>query len=452
MPPSRDAPPAPHPALDTPAASTARGQASLEYVALLAVLAVLLTGALAFGGALPPLARSVSGAIRHGICLVSGSICTPREAEAAGLEPCPLFRRDQQEQGTVSVAVISLRRGDSMVIERLSNGHVTVSFVDSEGAGATAGVGVRLTPLRIRASATAIGGAVFTSGRTWDFSSAAAAQAFIRRFASGQTLGGEIREVGHDVCFLCPGWLRGKGRPELPPPTSEAVEGGAFGEATATLEVPVSSRRALPINADLQATAVLGRETEGTRTTWYLAANAQLLQHLGPVLAPLGGARTTSVVLAYTTEAGRPRTLEVRAAAAASDEPGLTPATISMDDLAEGVRHAVAGPDSGGGLALEADVSLDLRDPRNLDAVRAFLGGGPPLPGEIDALGHRIAAAAGVDIRLFDYGASDFELSGEASLGLRFGAGYERTVQVSRLLGAWSRLPGDRLRAREDCD
>jgi hypothetical protein len=427
------------------------GQASLEYVALLAVVAVLMTGALAYSGAFPPLARSVSGAIRHGICVVSGSICTPGEAEAAGLAPCPVFRRNQQEQGTASVAVITFRRGDSMVIERLSDGHVTVSFVDSEGAGATGGVGLRLSPLGVKASVSATGGAIFNGGRTWDFPSARTAQAFIRRYAPGQALGGEIREVGHDLCFLCPGWLRGKGRPELPPPKSEAVEGGVFGEATATLAVPVSGRRALPINADLQATAVLGRETEGARTTWYLAANALLLQHLGPVLAPLGGARSTSVVLAYTAEAGRPRSLEVRAAAAASDKPGLTPTTISMDDLAEAVRRAVSGPDRGGGLALEADVSLDLRDPRNLDAARDFLGGGPPLPGEIDALGRRIAADAGVDVHLFDYGASDFEVSGEASLGFRFGAGYQRTVEVSRLLGAWSRLPGDRLRTREDC-
>jgi hypothetical protein len=427
------------------------GQASLEYVALLAVLAVLLTGALAFSGALPPLAHSVSDAIRHGICLVTGSVCTPAEAEAAGLEPCPLFRRNQQEQGTVSVAIVTYRRGDSMVIERLSNGRVRVSFVDSDGGGATFGAGLRLTPLHIKASVSATGGAIFNSGRTWEFDSAAEAQAFIRRYASGQTLGGEVREVGHDLCFLCPGWLRGKGRPDLPPPESEAEEGGVFGEATATLELPVSKRYALPIDADLQATAVLGRETERATTTWYLAANAMLLQHLGPILAPLGGARSTSVVLAYTTEGGRPRKLEVRAAAAASDKPGLTPTTISMEDLAEGVRHAVAGPNSGGGLALEADVSLDLRDPRNLAAVRDFLGGGPPLPGEIDALGRRIASDAGVDIRLFDYGAADFNISGEASLGFRFGGGYQRTVEVSHLLGAWSRLPGDRLRTREDC-
>jgi hypothetical protein len=323
--------------------------------------------------------------------------------------------------------------------------------VDSEGAGATFGAGLRLSPLGVRASVSATGGAIFNSGRTWEFASPAAAQAFIRRYASGQTLGGEVREVGHDLCFLCPGWLRGKGRPDLPPPASEAEEGGVFGEATATLELPVSKRYALPVDADLQAIAVLGRETEGATTTWYLAANSTLLQHLGPVLAPLGGARSTSAVLAYTTEAGRPRALELRAAAAASDKPGLTPTTLSVEDLAEGVRHAVAGPGSGGGLALEADVSLDLRDPRNLAAVRGFLGGGPPRPGEIDALGRRIAASAEVDVRLFDYGAADVNLSGEASLGLRFGAGYQRTVEVSRLLGAWSRLPGDRLRAREDC-
>jgi len=427
------------------------GQASLEYVALLAVLAVLVTSALAFSGAVPPLARSVSAGIRHGICLVSGSICTPGEAEAAGLEACPLFRRSEQEQGTISVAIVAFRRGDAMLIERLSDGSVNVSFVDSEGAGVTGGVGLRLSPVGLRASASAGGGVIFTGGRTWKFRSAAAAEAFIRRYASGQALGGEVREVGHDLCFLCPGWLRGKGRPELPPSASQAIEGGVFGEAAATLEVPVSGRHALPIGADLQANAVLGHEREGPRTTWYLAANASLLQRLGPVLAPLGGTRSTSVVLALTSRAGRPERLEVRAAATASDQPGLTATTIGVYDLAEGVRHAVAGAGSGGGLALEADVSLDLSDPRNLAAVRRFFGAGPPSPGEIDELGHRIASDAAVDVRVFDHGASDVDVSGEAALGLRFGAGYERTVAVSRLLGAWSRLPGDRLRTREDC-
>ena len=428
-----------------------RGQATLEYVALLAVLAVMLTAGLAFSGALPPLARSLSDAIRHGICLVSGSICTPREAAAAGLDPCPLFRLGRDEKATTSVAIVSLQRGDAMAIEHLSDGTATVSFMDGGGLGVTGGIGLRLSPLGVHASLSGTAGARFTGGRTWKFPTVAAAEAFVRRFASGQTLGGEIREVGHDICFLCPGWLRGRGRPDLPPPASRSIQGGAFGEAAATLDIPIGGRLIPSVSAGPSMDAVLGRQTEGARTTWYLRVDSSMLLHLGPVLSSVGGARTAASVLELTTAHGRPLTLRVRAASAASDDPGLSAATVTGDELAEGVRRAVSGPARADGRALETDVALDLRDPVNLAAVRAFLGGGPPLPSEIAALGRRLATDSAVDVRMFDYDPSGVDVSAEGALGVRFGAGYQRTVEVRHLLGAWSRRPGDRLRAREDC-
>src|SRR5262249_11917429 len=140
-----------------------------------------------------------------------------------------------------------------------------------------------------------------------------------------------------------------------------------------------------------------------------------------------------------------------RAAAAASDDPGFSSATMTGEDLADSVRRATSGAPRADGRAIEAEGALDLHDPRNLAAVRAFFGGGPPLPSESAALARRLAVDASVDVREFDYRASDLNVSGEAAVGARLGAGYQRTREERHLLGAWSRLPGDRLRTREDC-
>jgi hypothetical protein len=422
------------------------GQASLEYVGLLALLVILLTAGLAFTGALPALGQTVIGSMRHGICLVSGSVCTPREAAAAGLSPCPLFRRSENEQASASVSVIALARGDAMAIERRSDGTASVSFMDGGQVGVTAGVGLQFSPLHVRAAADGTAGVQFTAGRTWEFRSFAAADAFVNRFASGQSLGGEARALGHKLCFLCPGWLRGPGRPKLPPPASRSVEGGVIGQATVALGI--KGKSGYPISFDPMLGTVLGRQQTGARTTWYLELDGQLLAHLGPLLAPLAGAHSASAVMELTSDGGRPVEMAIRAATAASNDPALSGATLTGTDLAERIRRAATG---GPGGALEAEVSLDLRDPANLAAVRGFISAGIPRPSDIVALARRLDVDGAVDLRLFDYRASDFDVNADVALGARLGAGYERTVESRRLLGAWSRLPGDRLREREDC-
>src|SRR6266545_4020795 len=148
----------------------------------------------------------------------------------------------------------------------------------------TGGVGLRLSPLRLNAAVSGTAGVAFTAGRTWDLPTVEAAAAFIKRYAAGRSLGGEARQLGHDLCFLCPGWLRGRGRPRLPPPSSRSIEGGVFANATAALGL--AQRGGYPVSADPSVGAVLGRQTAGSRTTWYVRVDASLLVHLGPVLSP----------------------------------------------------------------------------------------------------------------------------------------------------------------------
>ena len=61
------------------------------------------------------------------------------------------------------------------------------------------------------------------------------------------------------------------------------------------------------------------------------------------------------------------------------------------------------------------------------------------------------AASSSTAVRVRPPVRGPVDVSAEGALGVRFGAGYQRTVEVRHLLGAWSRRPGDRLRAREDC-
>ncbi len=119
------------------------GQASAEYVALLAVVGAIVAGAAAVGSP-PSLATAVAATVRHGICLVAGGICTNGEARAAGLAPCLVHARTDRERLGGRLLVVRLGRGDALLVERRSDGSAAVSFTDSAGGGATVGVGLQI--------------------------------------------------------------------------------------------------------------------------------------------------------------------------------------------------------------------------------------------------------------------------------------------------------------------
>ena len=112
------------------------GQASAEYVALLAVVCAVVAGAAAVGS-VPPLAAQVASAVRHGICLrrPAGS-ARAREARAAGLAPCLVHARTDRERLGGRLLVVKLGRGDALLVERRSDGSAAVSFADGGSAGA----------------------------------------------------------------------------------------------------------------------------------------------------------------------------------------------------------------------------------------------------------------------------------------------------------------------------
>nr|MBA2643844.1 hypothetical protein [Solirubrobacterales bacterium] len=122
---------------------SARGQASSDYVGLLALVGVVVATSVAVVKP-PPIPGSITAAFRHAICLAGGGICTAREAREAGLSACVVHVRSDADQVGAVVAVVRLRRGDAAIFERRSDGSAVVSFLDSNSIGAQAGVGISL--------------------------------------------------------------------------------------------------------------------------------------------------------------------------------------------------------------------------------------------------------------------------------------------------------------------
>jgi hypothetical protein len=402
------------------------------------VVGVVLAGAAAVGSA-PGIAARVAGAVRHGICLVAGGVCTPGDARAAGLEPCLVHARADRERLGGRLLVVRVGRGDSLLVERRSDGSASVSFADGAAAGGSVGVGLQIPggPTgKVRGGA----GLQFTAGRTWEFASFAAAARFVRRWGRTETLGGEVR-----------GLLPGGDRP--PPPDSRFAEGGAYGEYVAAL------RAAGTAGADLsaEAGAVAGRRIERDgRVTWYDRVDGEIAGRLGVVLGALERHDAGEAAFEIVTVRGRAVELRLRGAARVHADLELGGPLSGAGDLADRLRDAPPAP-GGKGLRVEASVALDLTDTANRRAARGVaevlrLRVRPAdWDDRVRALAERLDAAAAVDVRVLRVGYERRDVGAEVSLGLGGGAGYERTSEVRELVRAWSLRAGGSLQEREDC-
>jgi len=426
-------------------------------VGALALVAVVFAAAAGLMAA-PWLPGRLAGAIRHGICVVSGSLCTPAEARRAGFEPCPVHHRSVAERAGAT-AVLRLGRGDSMVVERFSDGRARVTFVDGGELGAEAGVGID-SPAGPSVSARAGLGVAFNRGRVYEFADWPRAQRFLARFARTETMTGEGRRALQALCLRCPEWLEGRPAPRLPEPDATFSEGGAYGDlsAQAGVEVP-TGRRPVELEAELEASGVelLGRRRSGKRTTWYLRVEGGVAAELGAVLGSVTGADGGQAALELTFEDDRAVALTARAAAQYGVRVEFLGAGLDTGEIVDRLTAAAAAPaepGDAGGVGVEASVGLDLTDPANANAVLRALGSiaSPYLRAQsFAALGRRLDVAGEVDVRTYrTTRAADGHELGAGAL-LYVGAGYARTESTRRLLSAWSGRPGG-LRRREDCE
>lgn len=418
-----------------------RGQASVEWIAICLLIAIVLGSAVAltWGG----LGDGVAYAIRRGLCEVGGGACPRHRPQRPDLPPCPHNRYARSQDFDVDLLLVRLGGGLGVQEEQSSDGRVSVSFTNSGNGGVVGGLGVAMEvgPLEAGLGVEAALTMKFTAGRRWDFPSRRAADRFVARYGSDQGL---AHHVLHDLQRLCPICSD----PPTPPPADVTyVEGGPRLSATAGAEALFGAGG----TAELSSALGYSRDRRSGERTIYLRLDAAAT---GELLAPIGISMDGSATgLAQLTldRHGDPVAISLQGAIASSTQSkGLPEVSPRPGPLLLGPQLPVL---HGSGKLREVQADLDLHDPPLRTAagraLRAALAG-RPLTGA-SSLSAVIASHARIDVRDF---ASTDEHGGTGAtlaLGLEAGADYTHSRHGMRLAGAWTRLPGLGLLPRADC-
>lgn len=423
------------------------GQAASEYVALLAIVAVVVIAAVGLTSS--GIGAQLVAGMRAGLCRVTGTTCPRPPRARADLAACPLERRVRREHLSETLGVVKLGSNGTLTAVRHSDGRVTVTLADGSVLGAEVGLGARLAfgggerGAELRAGAEAVWG----SGRSWTFADTTSANAFVERYGAKATIGGKLVDQMRGGCSIVCDVIGWRPHAELPPPDETHSEGGATARLTAALGL---GERGV---ATADAGALLGRrQTRAGETTWYFKLSAALAARLAIPASELAGAGSGSAVVSYRLDAaGRPLQLAVAMAGEGSGRAALAPA------VSRGRASGRGGGNEERGAVIELEATLDLTDPANL-AVAAALGDALTDPRKLaDAgerlarLGARIAEHGQIDLRAYELSSSSRSVGGSLALGLKVGGALDRSTRELRLVDALTRLPGLPFLPRQDC-
>jgi hypothetical protein len=423
------------------AARSDRGQATVDYVALLGLVALLL----AVGGA----AVTVSGvgdrlvyALRQSLCAVGGVLCPPPP------EPCVVRRDAQRDSGSVTIGVVRLGEDQALVVERLSNGTVAVTLTGGGHAGGEVGIGAGGS---IAAGADALGAgaearaaviARLGDGREWILPNMAAAKRLIDQLGRDETiplLDGPAEAI--DELF--------GGGEDVRAPDVEWDEGGTGGDASAEADIgpgTVSARVAMGVSVGVRTDHRTGRRT------YYLRLDAASSTALSAKLLGAGGAGAGATSVAITFD-GHGKPVELLATAFRQLESGLQ----LPPGLAAGRVLARATANGAVGGRLEVDARLDLNAPANAEATKRLMdalthpGDPAELARAVAALGERIVNGARLDARVYGMTSDTYGGGARAKVVVGVGARLEHRMEQSTLLEAWERPPDGAWADRRDC-
>jgi hypothetical protein len=367
-----------------------RGQASIEYVAMLLLVAALLAVAAV---AVPGVGARVVATVRTGICVVGGDVCRSADAAAAGLEPCVTRARSSSEETTADIAVVRLGERGEWQLALRSDGGAVVARLDAGEAGVTAGIGFTFSPVGIDASAGAAAVGGYHGGRAWRFPDARTAAAFLDAAVDG-----------------------GRVHPSRPPDVSWHALGGRTG-AWAGVAFPMLARAGLTVSAE----NALGLRTDGARRTLTLDLGIQEPRFSSdlPGFAERPGKRR-ALVADLTWEHGELRELALRTA------------TASGERLEEFTGR------------------LDLRDPENRAAAARLLRPGAP-PADLRALSDRMVSHGVVEFSAYEVSERRRGFSVASKLGVALGFSHHRISSERRLVDAVAWLRGGDPQRRFDC-
>ncbi len=391
-----------------------RGQATIDYVALIAVVAIVLglaVGVAPVGAA--GIVNAVTGQMRHALCVVGGGPCPDRRSK-----PCVVSSRRDLRHYSVSLLIVRLDHDRWVLREAMSDGTVRLTVARSgaaglEGAfGASARVSVDGRRVGAANEARASAQLALARGTVYVARDEREASTFMRAIADGRSPG-PAREVFYD------GGLRALG---------EAGLGNAWvdGAAGATLGARRDRRT---------GETTVGLSAAGSAWGGLTAAL------LGPAAATDG---STSVGLTLDR---RRRPIELSISAGGTMAGGALPLAVARalrEAKARGATAAMAGR------RWELGARLDLRDPL-VRSSWARVRADPTNRAAIGAFARTIRDRAHLDVRTYRTDSSADGAAAAIAGGVRIGGEYDHAIDRARLLAASSRPPGGLWERRLDC-
>ncbi|MDP9399616.1 MAG: hypothetical protein M3P39_01385 [Actinomycetota bacterium] len=404
----------------------AAGQATTEYVALLAVVGLVVVGGVAATVAFAPgVAATVLAHVRHALCIVAGGC-------RSDLRPCVTSSRGDDRHGRFDLEVLRVGAHQLVLREWLSDGRLRLTVLSGEqvGAGFEADGALRIGEHDVGASASAVLVALAAKGRVFHVRSEDEAQRVLER----------VRRASRGPRRPGIAGVHARGRLDRELDPDEVWDEGGVG-ATGTLEGGVGQGAG---EADLQAEGALGvhrNRRTGTRTVFLRAAGSGTAL-LEAVLGQGARAAAGQTVVGVTLDRrGRPVELSLRTSGrGVGDLPPLLAARLGTTPERGGTRRR-----------WELDARAPLSDPAVADALAVWRRA----PGDVTAaraLGAALAERAALDARVYDVRRSEEGTAAGVSVGPHgVGVSVRRVRERAVLVTAASRPAGGLWEPRRDC-
>lgn len=410
-----------------------RGQATIEYVAVIALLAVLLAATAGLSGHAPGIVNATLGQFRHALCVVTGASCP-----SVMPQPCTVASTRKTDHAALSLLFIRIDEDHLVLRERLSDGTVRLTVSESDGAGLAGGVGGRaeLTlkgrTIGFEREASGAVQAVLGHGQVYLARNDREADEMLEAIRSGIPLGplGVLHVGGH-----------------RPKPQSDFFEGGVRGMGRLGAGVKLAGA-----SLDALADATLGasRNRKSGQVTVYLGGGVWGNALVSAMLMgqPGVGERRVRLMLTLDRHAtAQQLAVEVSGTTMVG---GALPFRLSGAAGTEQERAIGASIAGMTGRAWELYAQVDLHDPVVAAAWRAFRHD----PTSADAI-RALAASLRDESQLsMSHYAVDSQVGGaalEAAAGLKLGVELGHATDRARLLTAAFRPPGGLWERRFDC-
>ena len=411
------------------------GQASLEYTALLALVAIVV----AVGGGLgmaPSIVNAVGRQMRTALCRVGAGRCEALERQA-----CTVRSRSTDGAVTAKLAFLRVGRGYGLLRSERSDGTVELTLLEHLDVGAEAGLGAEG---HLEVGGVHLGGggllqaeavARLGGGRSWSVPDGRAADRLQRRLVEvlAGRVGSSLPVVGPVAGILQHVTGRGAGR-SLPEPDERTTT------ARATLELGAQGA-GTSLSGEASLTLAVQRRRDGSSTR-LLSVDGTLAGELMDGVAGRQGRRAVSIAVVHDP-GGRPVELTVTTTRSLSASAGL--GKLPPELQGQGTRGEEA----------EVAATLDLTSPAEraaADTVLAALARRDPraAAAAVGGLG-RLLEDARVEIRRTRTDEAALGGGGEVAAGAKVGVDVRVTRGASRLRDAWSRPEGGVWERRVDC-